>query len=63
MILLVIQGITGYDQILLSAFPWISLSAAGVAFVDCFKVVILLLDGWFIFLIFFRPTPLDNIGV
>ena len=63
MILTVLQGIVGYDSILLAAFPWINMSPVGVAFLLCFKVVILLLDGWFIFLIFFKPPPLDNLGV
>lgn len=63
MILIVLQGIVGYDSILINAFPWITTSTVGVAFVECFRVVILLLDGWFIFLIFFKPPPLDNLGV
>jgi hypothetical protein len=63
MVLTVLQGIVGYDSILLNAFPWIAISPIGVAFIDCFRVVILLLDGWFIFLIFFKPPPLDNLGV
>jgi hypothetical protein len=63
MILTVLQGIVAYDSILLGAFPWITASAPGVVFIQCFRVIILLLDGWFIFLIFFRPPPLDNLGV
>jgi len=63
MILTVIQGIVGYDAILFAAFPWITLSPIAMAFVWIFRVVILLLDGWFIFLIFFKPPPLDNLGV
>ena len=62
MILTVIRGIIGYDTILETAFPWISASAAGVAFIDCFRVVILLLDGWFVFLIFFKPPVIDQVG-
>jgi hypothetical protein len=63
MVLTVIQGIVGYDSILFAAFPWITLSPIAMAFVWIFRVVILLLDGWFIFLIFFKPPPLDNLGV
>lgn len=63
MILTVLQGICGYDSILFAAFPWITLSPVAMAFVWIFRVVILLLDAWFIFLIFFKPPPLDNLGV
>jgi hypothetical protein len=63
MILTVLQGIVAYDSILVGAFPWIATSSVGLAFLSCFKVVVLLLDGWFIFLIFFKPPPLDNLGV
>lgn len=63
MILTVLQGIVGYDNILINAFPWINSSMVGIAFLQCFRVVILLLDAWFIFLIFFKPPPLDNLGV
>ncbi|MFA4928261.1 MAG: hypothetical protein WC558_07075 [Patulibacter sp.] len=63
MILTVIQGICGYDTILFAAFPWITLSPIAMAFVWIFRIVILLLDAWFIFLIFFKPPPLDNLGV
>lgn len=63
MILTVIQAIAGYDAILFAAFPWIQLSPIAMAFVWVFRVVILLLDGWFIFLIFFKPPALDQIGV
>jgi hypothetical protein len=63
MILTVIQGIVGYDIILFAAFPWITLSPIAMAFVWIFRVVILLLDGWFIFLIFFKPPALDQLGV
>jgi hypothetical protein len=61
--LLVIQGICGYDSILLSAFPWLSMSTSGMAFVWIFRVVILLLDGWFIFMVLFRPPVIDQVGV
>lgn len=63
MILTILQALVGYDTILFAAFPWITLSPAAMAFVWIFRVVILLLDGWFIFLIFFKPPVLDNIGV
>lgn len=63
MVLTVLQAIAGYDAILFAAFPWITLSPIAMAFVWIFRVVILLLDGWFIFLIFFKPPPLDNLGV
>lgn len=63
MILVVIQGICGYDSILFAAFPWIELSPIAMAFVWVFRVVILLMDVWFVFLVFFKPPPLDNLGV
>jgi hypothetical protein len=63
MILTVLQALVGYDTILFAAFPWITLSPAAMAFVWVFRVVILLLDGWFIFLIFFKPPVIDQIGV
>ena len=63
MIMTVIQGICGYDSILFAAFPWITASPIAMAFIWVFRVVIILLDGWFVFLIFFKPPPLDNVGV
>ncbi len=62
MILTILQGIVGYDAILLNAFPWITMSTAGVAFIQCFRIVILLLDAWFIFMIFFKPPLGDSLG-
>jgi hypothetical protein len=63
MIFTVVQGICGYDSILFAAFPWITLSPSAMAFVWVFRIVILLLDGWFVFLVLFKPPPLDNLGV
>jgi hypothetical protein len=63
MVLIVLQNICGYDAVIMMAFPWIINSAPAMAFIWCFRVVILLLDMWFIFLIFFKPPVLDNLGV
>ena len=62
LILQIITGIAGYPTIIMNAYPWIVQSPAGMALMLSFGVIILLLDAWFIFLVFAKPPPLDNLN-
>lgn len=58
----VITGIAGYPGVLTNAYPWITQSPMGMAFVLALGVIIILLDGWFLFLVIVKPPPIDNLN-
>jgi hypothetical protein len=61
-LLKIINGVAGFSGVLISAFPWIAQSAAAMAFVSAIGIIIILLDAWFIILLFTRPPGYDNLG-
>jgi hypothetical protein len=61
-ILQIINDIAGYPGILSNAYPWMTQSPAGMAFILAIGVIVLLLDAWFVFLIFVKPPPIDNLN-
>ena len=62
MLLQIINGIAGFSGVLISAFPWIASSAPAMAFVSGLGIIIILLDAWFVILLFTRPPLADNLG-
>jgi hypothetical protein len=58
----IINGVAGFSGVLISAFPWIASSAPAMAFVSALGIIIILLDAWFIILLFTRPPAVDNLG-
>ena len=61
-LLQIINGVAGFSGVLISAFPWIAQSGPAMAFVSAIGIIIILLDAWFIVLIFTRPPAIDNLG-
>ena len=62
MLLQIINGVAGFPGVLVSAFPWIAASPAAMAFVGALSIIIILLDMWFVILLFTRPPAIDNLG-
>ena len=62
MLLKIINGVAGYTGVLTNAFPWIAQSAPAMAFVNALGIIIILLDMWFVILLFTRPPAIDNVG-
>lgn len=62
MLLQIINGVAGFSGVLINAFPWIASSAPAMAFVDGLGIIIILLDMWFVILLFTRPPAIDNLG-
>lgn len=62
MLLKIINGVAGYTGVLTNAFPWITQSAPAMAFVSALGIIIILLDMWFVILLFTRPPSIDNVG-
>lgn len=62
MLFQIINGIAGFPGVLLNVFPWIAASPAGMAFVGALSIIIILLDMWFVILLFARPPAIDNLG-
>jgi hypothetical protein len=61
-LLQIINGVAGFPGVLVSAFPWIAQSPAAMAFVSAIGIIIILLDAWFVILLFARPPAIDNLG-
>jgi hypothetical protein len=62
MLLKIINGIAGYTGVITNAFPWVTQSAPAMAFVNALGIIIILLDMWFVILLFTRPPAIDNLG-
>ena len=62
MLLQILNGVAGFPGVLTSAFPWITSSPAAMAFVGAMSIIIILLDMWFVILLFTRPPAIDNLG-
>lgn len=63
MILSILASIAMFSVVLLFVFPFLSASPLALAILGVTQIVIWLLYTWFIFIIFFKPPALDNIGV
>jgi hypothetical protein len=62
-LLQIINGVAGFSGVLISAFPWIAQSAPAMAFVSAIGIIIILLDAWFVILLFTRPPAIDQVGL
>lgn len=61
-LLQIINGVAGFSGVLINAFPWMAASPAGMAFISAIGIIIILLDAWFVILVFTRPPAIDNLG-
>jgi hypothetical protein len=61
-LLQIINGVAGFSGVLINAFPWMAASPAGMAFISAIGIIIILLDAWFVILLFARPPAIDNLG-
>jgi len=59
----IINGVAGFPGVITNVFPWVAQSAAAMAFVNGLGIVIILLDMWFVILLFARPPAGDNMGL
>lgn len=62
-LLMVLASIAFFAPVMLSTFPWIAGSPWAVALLFSVNVILDLIYGWFIFLIFFKPPVVDQLGV
>jgi hypothetical protein len=62
-LLKIIIGVAGFTGVLTNAFPWLEQSVAGMAFLGAIGIIIILLDAWFIIMMFVRPPAIDNVGL
>lgn len=61
-LLQIINGVAGFSGVIVNAFPWMVASPAGMAFISAIGIIIILLDAWFVILLFTRPPAIDNLG-
>lgn len=61
-LLQIITGVAGFPGVIVNAFPWVTQSAAAMAFIYSVGIIIILLDMWFVVMLFARPPAIDNLG-
>ena len=63
MMLSILVSIVAFSVVLVFVFPFLSSSPLALAILGVTQIVVWLLYAWFIFIIFFKPPALDQLGV